>query len=76
MGASMSCNDSCAVDKAEAKEFAYFSGLTKGAQIERERIIKIIRQLQDEAYQARTGLDDNGVYILENALWKIEGITE
>jgi hypothetical protein len=38
----MSCNDSCAVDKAEAKEFAYFSGLTKGAHLEQKRIIKLL----------------------------------
>jgi len=39
----MSCNDSCAVDKAEAKEFAYFSGLTKGAENERRRILNLIK---------------------------------
>jgi hypothetical protein len=35
----MSCNDACAVEKAEAKEFAYFSGLSAGAKAERKSLI-------------------------------------
>jgi hypothetical protein len=38
----MICNDACAVEKAEAKEFAYFSGLTKGSQLQRERILELL----------------------------------
>jgi hypothetical protein len=37
----MSCNDECAVEKTEAKEFAYFSGLSFGAKAERDRIIEL-----------------------------------
>jgi len=37
----MSCNDNCAVEKTEAKEFAYFSGMSFGAKAERDRIIEL-----------------------------------
>lgn len=36
-------HEQCAVEKTEAKEFAYFSGLSKGAQRERERILNLIK---------------------------------
>ena len=38
----MNCDEECAADKTEAKEFAYFSGLLSGRKNERERIIKLI----------------------------------
>jgi hypothetical protein len=38
----MSCSEECAVEIAEAKEFAYFAGLSKGSEVgrraERKRI--------------------------------------
>jgi hypothetical protein len=37
----MTCSDECAVEKTEAKEFAYFSGLSFGAKAERDRIIEL-----------------------------------
>jgi len=37
----MTCDEECAIDKAEAKEFAYFSGLSAGAKAERDRIIEL-----------------------------------
>jgi hypothetical protein len=37
----MTCSDECAVEKTEAKEFAYFSGLSFGAKAERDRIIQL-----------------------------------
>lgn len=37
----MTCSDECAVEKAEAKEFAYFSGLEAGRKKELERILTI-----------------------------------
>jgi hypothetical protein len=38
----MNCDDQCAAEKTEAKEFAYFSGLLSGRKNERERIMKLI----------------------------------
>lgn len=46
----MSCNDSCAVDKAEAKEFAYFTGLTRGSQLQRESILATLDEHLQLAY--------------------------
>jgi hypothetical protein len=44
----MSCNDECAVEKAEAKEFAFFSGIgvgqTRGAEAMRQAIIKELKK--------------------------------
>ena len=39
----MSCSEECAVDKTEAKELAYFSGLLSGRKNERERILKLLK---------------------------------
>jgi DNA-binding TFAR19-related protein (PDSD5 family) len=39
----MNCDDECAADKTEAKEFAYFSGLLTGRKNERERVIKLLK---------------------------------
>ena len=39
----MTCDEECALDKAEAKEFAYFSGLSAGAKAERIRILNLIK---------------------------------
>lgn len=46
----MSCNDECAVEKAEAKEYAYFSGLTTGSKYQRKRILELL-----EAERVRYG---------------------
>ena len=40
----MNCDEECAADKTEAKEYAYFSGIVTGSKHERERIIKLIPQ--------------------------------
>ena len=37
----MNCDEECAADKTEAKEYAYFSGITTGRNSERNRIIKL-----------------------------------
>lgn len=58
----MSCNDSCAVDKAEAKEFAYFSGLTKGAHLEQERIIRLFN---DQTYRFGQDFVDHVIQIIK-----------
>jgi hypothetical protein len=39
----MNCDEECAAEKTEAKEFAYFSGLLSGRKNERERIIKLLK---------------------------------
>jgi hypothetical protein len=39
----MNCDEDCAADKAEAKEFAYFSGLSAGAKAERHRVHETIK---------------------------------
>jgi len=39
----MSCTNECANEKTEAKEFAYFSGLSAGAKAERKRILNLIK---------------------------------
>ncbi len=69
----MSCNDSCAVDKAEAKEFAYFSGLTKGSQLQREQIIRLLKEMQDTALETQTDKGKQTAWVLENALTLIQG---
>jgi hypothetical protein len=38
----MSCDDECAVEKTEAKEWAYFSGITTGRLGERKRILALL----------------------------------
>ena len=38
----MNCDEECAAEKAEAKEFAYFSGITTGRNGERKRIIEAL----------------------------------
>jgi hypothetical protein len=38
----MTCDDECAADKAEAKEWAYFSGITTGRIGERKRILELL----------------------------------
>lgn len=42
----MSCDDECAVEKTEAKEWAYFSGITTGRLGERKRIVGILENVQ------------------------------
>jgi hypothetical protein len=42
----MTCDDECAADKAEAKEWAYFSGITTGRLGERKRIVGILENVQ------------------------------
>jgi len=39
----MSCSDECTVEKTEAKEFAYFAGLSKGRDDERIRILNLVK---------------------------------
>jgi hypothetical protein len=38
----MNCDDECAAEKTEAKEFAYFSGITTGILGERKRILEAV----------------------------------
>lgn len=50
----MSCCDQCdecATEKTEAKEFAYFSGIVTGLNVERNRIIEGLRNLHIEKGQ-------------------------
>lgn len=40
----MNCgDDECMTEKTEAKEFAYFSGITKGRNNERNRILNLVK---------------------------------
>ena len=47
----MTCSDECAVEKADASEFAFFSGVKNGAIAERERIIKLLEFELWETFQ-------------------------
>jgi hypothetical protein len=38
----MNCDEECAAEKTEAKEFAYFSGITTGRIGERKRIMELL----------------------------------
>ena len=38
----MNCDDECAADKTEAKEWAYFSGIATGRNFERKRILELL----------------------------------
>jgi hypothetical protein len=38
----MNCDEECAAEKTEAKEFAYFSGITTGRIGERKRILELL----------------------------------
>jgi hypothetical protein len=69
----MNCDEECAAEKTEAKEFAYFSGITTGRNGERKRILEIINDLQNEVFNARQQWHDNGLLILEHLQKKIEG---
>jgi hypothetical protein len=58
----MSCDDECAVEKAEAKEWAYFSGITTGRNGERERVIKLF---QNEQYRFGKAFVDEIIQIIK-----------
>ena len=63
----MNCDEECAADKAEAKEFAYFSGLVTGRNGERERIIKLLEQLKEpnmKFYKFQTLVNVNRIIAL------------
>lgn len=38
----MNCDEECAAEKTEAKEYAYFSGMTTGRNYERKRILELL----------------------------------
>ena len=38
----MNCDEECAAEKTEAKEYAYFSGMTTGRNYERKRILALL----------------------------------
>jgi hypothetical protein len=38
----VNCDEECAAEKTEAKEFAYFSGLLSGRKNERKRILALL----------------------------------
>jgi hypothetical protein len=58
----MTCDEECAADKAEAKEFAYFSGITTGRNGERERVIKLF---QNEQYRFGKAFVDEIIQIIK-----------
>jgi hypothetical protein len=58
----MNCDDECAADKTEAKEFAYFSGLLTGRKNERERIVKLF---QNEQYRFGKAFVDEIIQIIK-----------
>ena len=63
----MTCSDECAAEKAEAKEFAYFSGLVTGRKGERERIIKLLEQVKEpnmKFYKFQTLVNVNRIIAL------------
>jgi len=51
----MTCSDECSVEKAEAKEFAYFSGLTKGVRMELARVLHILEEAADTCNKEQLG---------------------
>jgi len=57
----MNCDEECAADKAEAKEFAYFCGLLTGRKNERERIIKLF---ENEQYRYGQDFVDHIIQII------------
>lgn len=59
----MNCGDEeCMTEKTEAKEFAYFSGITTGRNGERERIIKLF---QNEQYRFGKAFVDEIIQIIK-----------
>lgn len=59
----MNCgDDECMTEKTEAKEFAYFSGITTGRNGERERIIKLF---QNEQYRFGKAFVDEIIQIIK-----------
>ena len=68
----MNCDEECAADKAEAKEFAYFSGLLSGRKNERERIIKLLEEMRKAAFSANTEIGNSNAGALENAILLIK----
>jgi hypothetical protein len=69
-------HDQCAIDKAEAKEFAYFSGLTKGSQLQRKQIVDLLKEMQATALETETDTGKQTAWVLENALTLIKGETK
>lgn len=59
----MNCgDDECMTEKTEAREFAYFSGITTGRNGERERIIKLF---QNEQYRFGKAFVDEIIQIIK-----------
>jgi hypothetical protein len=59
----MNCGDEeCMTEKTEAKEFAYFSGITTGRNGERERIIKLF---ENEQYRYGQAFVDHIIQIIK-----------
>ncbi len=69
----MNCDDECAADKTEAKEFAYFSGITTGRLGERKRILEALRDLHIEKRQLSHINSPSGVCGTCRAVAIVEG---
>ena len=63
----MSCTDECATDKTEAREFAYFSGLSAGAKAERKRILNLIKSYWCGEPECTNHIPDWETFIMEIA---------
>ena len=65
----MSCDDECAVEKTEAKEFAYFSGLLSGRKNERERIIKLLTEAKAEKLTPKEAINKGWKFDEPTGIW-------
>ena len=61
----MNCDEDCAAEKTEAKEFAYFSGITTGRNSERNRIIKLF---VNQEYRFGKAFVDEIIQIIEGEM--------
>ena len=61
----MTCDEECAADKAEAKEFAYFAGLSKGRDAERLRILNLVKSYWCHEVDCNIHITDWRTFIME-----------
>lgn len=65
----MTCSDECAVEKTEAKEFAYLAGLSHGRENERERIIKLLTEAKAEKLTPKEAINKGWNFDEPTGIW-------
>jgi hypothetical protein len=65
----MNCDEECAADKAEAKEFAYFSGITTGRLGERKRIIELLTEAKAEKLTPEEAINKGWKFDEPTGIW-------